>query len=204
MILGSRPRRSHDDGANCPGRYESGLFPVFLPVGVLSDRVNKIGLLAIGVILLIVADLVLTFCPSPVGLAIGVALWGLHMGFTQGLLSSLVAHTASADLRGTAFRHVQPDHRSRSAACQPDRWRALGSIWSGCHVRGGRRLHARCYDRSAHLAAARLRPARHRLKSRSLQGMGSDQSHMPSRRTKLAPPPGASSIDTVPRCACAT
>jgi MFS family permease len=32
-----------------------------------------------------------------------VLLWGLHMGFTQGLLSSLVADTAPAGLRGTAF-----------------------------------------------------------------------------------------------------
>ena len=34
---------------------------------------------------------------------IGVALWGLHMGLTQGLLSALVADTAPAELRGTAF-----------------------------------------------------------------------------------------------------
>ena len=34
---------------------------------------------------------------------LGVALWGLHMGLTQGLLATLVADTAPADLRGTAF-----------------------------------------------------------------------------------------------------
>ena len=34
---------------------------------------------------------------------VGAALWGLHMGLTQGLLSSLVADTAPAELRGTAF-----------------------------------------------------------------------------------------------------
>ena len=33
----------------------------------------------------------------------GAALWGLHMGATQGLLSALVADAAPADLRGTAF-----------------------------------------------------------------------------------------------------
>ena len=34
---------------------------------------------------------------------IGVALWGLHMGLTQGLLSALVADTAPEEMRGTAF-----------------------------------------------------------------------------------------------------
>jgi MFS family permease len=35
--------------------------------------------------------------------AIGTALWGLHMGLTQGLLSAMVADTAHASLRGNAF-----------------------------------------------------------------------------------------------------
>ena len=34
---------------------------------------------------------------------VAIALWGLHMGFTQGLLTTLVAETAPAELRGTAF-----------------------------------------------------------------------------------------------------
>ncbi len=33
----------------------------------------------------------------------GAALWGLHMGLTQGLLAALVAAAAPPDLRGTAF-----------------------------------------------------------------------------------------------------
>ncbi|HET7126386.1 MAG TPA: MFS transporter, partial [Lysobacter sp.] len=33
----------------------------------------------------------------------GIALWGLHMGLTQGILASLVADTAPAEFRGTAF-----------------------------------------------------------------------------------------------------
>lgn len=33
----------------------------------------------------------------------GVALWGVHMGMTQGLLATMVADTAPTDLRGTAF-----------------------------------------------------------------------------------------------------
>ena len=53
--------------------------------------------------LLIFADLVLAFGNSVSTVMIGVALWGLHMGLTQGLLAALVADTAPAELRGTAF-----------------------------------------------------------------------------------------------------
>ncbi|HRL26210.1 MAG TPA: MFS transporter [Alcaligenes sp.] len=73
------------------------------PAGVLSDRMRKMDLLLIGVALLIAADLVLAFVPGLAGLGLGVALWGLHMGFTQGLFNVLIADSAPADLRGTAF-----------------------------------------------------------------------------------------------------
>ncbi len=73
------------------------------PAGILSDRVDRIGLLAVGLVLLIGADVVLAFAPSIVGVAMGAVLWGLHMGFTQGLLAALVADSAPAELRGTAY-----------------------------------------------------------------------------------------------------
>ncbi|MCV9965784.1 MFS transporter [Pararhizobium sp. BT-229] len=73
------------------------------PVGVLSDRMNRVALLAVGLGLLICANLVLAFATSLAVIGIGVVLWGLHMGFSQGLLAALVADTAPADLRGTAF-----------------------------------------------------------------------------------------------------
>jgi MFS family permease len=73
------------------------------PVGVLSDRVDRVTVLFVGLALLIVADLALGLSSSLVGVGIGVALWGLHMGFTQGLLSTLVADAAPPELRGTAF-----------------------------------------------------------------------------------------------------
>ncbi len=73
------------------------------PAGVLSDRMRKMDLLLFGVALLIAADLVLAFVPGLVGLGLGVALWGLHMGFTQGLFNVLIADSAPAELRGTAF-----------------------------------------------------------------------------------------------------
>jgi MFS family permease len=34
---------------------------------------------------------------------VGAVFWGLHMGFTQGLLVTFVADTAPMELRGTAF-----------------------------------------------------------------------------------------------------
>lgn len=73
------------------------------PVGRLADRVNPMGLLAVGLGMLIAADIVLALSPGLGVSAIGVALWGLHLGLTQGVLATLVAATAPAELRGTAF-----------------------------------------------------------------------------------------------------
>jgi MFS family permease len=73
------------------------------PAGVLSDHMDRVTLLITGLVPLIAADLVLAFSTSPTGVAAGVVLWGLHMGLTQGLLATLVADTAPAELRGTAY-----------------------------------------------------------------------------------------------------
>lgn len=73
------------------------------PAGILSDRMDRVAILAIGLVLLVVADLVLAFASGVMGVCLGVALWGLHMGFTQGLLATLIAEAAPAELRGTAF-----------------------------------------------------------------------------------------------------
>jgi MFS family permease len=59
--------------------------------------------LAAGFVALILADIVLAFAPGIWGVMLGIGLWGLHMGMTQGLLAALVADTAPTDLRGTAF-----------------------------------------------------------------------------------------------------
>jgi MFS family permease len=59
--------------------------------------------LAGGILVLVAADIALALLPSVGGVALGVVLWGLHMGLTQGLLAALVADTAPAELRGTAY-----------------------------------------------------------------------------------------------------
>lgn len=73
------------------------------PFGKLSDRMSQKKLLALGLVVLIAADLVLALDDHWTTVLAGVALWGVHMGMTQGLLATMVADTAPADLRGTAF-----------------------------------------------------------------------------------------------------
>lgn len=73
------------------------------PVGVLSDRIGARGLLLAGFGILIAADLVLAFAGGLAAVLLGVALWGLHMGMTQGLLAAMVARHAPADQRATGF-----------------------------------------------------------------------------------------------------
>jgi len=73
------------------------------PAGRLSDRINRKTLLAAGFVVLVLSDIVLASASGIVGVLVGVVLWGLHMGITQGLLSRLVADTTPQKLRGTAF-----------------------------------------------------------------------------------------------------
>jgi len=73
------------------------------PLGKLSDNGDRSKLLAWGIGFLILSDLVLALAGNIWTVGVGAALWGLHMGATQGLLSALVAEAAPADLRGTAF-----------------------------------------------------------------------------------------------------
>jgi MFS family permease len=73
------------------------------PFGKLSDRMSHKRLLAWGLVVLIAADLILAMNDHWSTVLGGVALWGIHMGMTQGLLATMVADTAPPDLRGTAF-----------------------------------------------------------------------------------------------------
>ena len=73
------------------------------PAGALSDRIGRYGVVTVGFALLILADLVLAIADGATAAMIGVALWGLHMGLTQGPLAALVADAGPEELRGTAF-----------------------------------------------------------------------------------------------------
>ena len=73
------------------------------PFGKLSDRMSHKKLLALGLVILIAADMVLASNDHWGVVLAGVALWGMHMGITQGLLAAMVADTVPSDLRGTAY-----------------------------------------------------------------------------------------------------
>ncbi len=73
------------------------------PFGKLSDSMGHTRLLALGLAVLIAADLVLATDDHWTTVLVGVALWGVHMGITQGLLARMVADVTPADLRGTAY-----------------------------------------------------------------------------------------------------
>lgn len=73
------------------------------PFGKLSDHMDRRQLLIMGLLVLIVADLILAVASHWLWTLVGVAIWGVHMGMTQGLLATMVADTAPKALRGTAF-----------------------------------------------------------------------------------------------------
>jgi MFS family permease len=73
------------------------------PFGQWSDRIDRGRLLALGIAFLLVADVQLAAAPSAAWVLVGALFWGLHLGATQGLLTTLVADAAPMGLRGTAF-----------------------------------------------------------------------------------------------------
>ena len=73
------------------------------PMGRLADSLDPRHLLAPGLLVLVAADVTLALSPNLATTAAGIALWGLHMGMTQGVLAALIARSAPPALRGTAF-----------------------------------------------------------------------------------------------------
>ena len=73
------------------------------PAGLLATRFGKNALLAASLVALVAATSVLAWVPGTPGLWLGVALFGLHMGLSQGGLSAAVAELAPAELRATVF-----------------------------------------------------------------------------------------------------
>jgi MFS family permease len=96
------------------------------PVGRLSDRMPRHRLLAAGCVVMAVADVVLAFATTLPGVFLGIALWGVHMGVTEGLLSALTADHAPIALRGTAFGLV---NLARAVMLLPASALA-GALWS--------------------------------------------------------------------------
>ena len=100
------------------------------PFGKLSDRMDHGRLLGAGLAVLIAADLVLASSSHWAVVLAGVSLWGVHMGMTQGLLATMVADTAPADLRGTAyglFNLVSGLAMLIASACAGLLWDGLGA-----------------------------------------------------------------------------
>jgi MFS family permease len=73
------------------------------PAGWLSDRMSRHKLLALGCAMMLIADLLLAFGHSLTAVMAGIAVWGVHMGLTEGLIAALTADYATKELRGTAF-----------------------------------------------------------------------------------------------------
>jgi len=112
------------------------------PFGKLSDRVSHSTLLFWGLVVLVAADLVLASSSHWISLLVGIALWGIHMGLTQGLLATMVADTAPADLRGTAYGFFNLVSglamliASALAGWLWDRWGAAFTFYSGAVLCG--------------------------------------------------------------------
>lgn len=73
------------------------------PAGKLSDRYPRLTMLGVSLLPLIASELLLALVPSVTGVLSAVALWGVHLGFSQGVMSALVADTTPKSLKGTAF-----------------------------------------------------------------------------------------------------
>jgi MFS family permease len=76
------------------------------PVGLLSDRVGRLGLLVGGFLVYAVTYLGFAFVDAPWQIWGLFALYGLHQGMSQGVLLALVADKVPSHLRGTAFGFI--------------------------------------------------------------------------------------------------
>lgn len=73
------------------------------PAGKLSDRMSRTTILLIGFILLLVAHITIYAAPNIVWVLCGTVLWGLQLGISQSIFSTLVSDYIPKDLRGTGF-----------------------------------------------------------------------------------------------------
>lgn len=73
------------------------------PVGRIFDRIGAPRLIAISFSMLLTGQLLLAFANSGLICFIAAGFWGLHMGFSQGVLSALLAQRASRQKRARSF-----------------------------------------------------------------------------------------------------
>ena len=132
---------------------------------------SHLALLSAGLVTLIAADLVLAGAQGLVAVALGVAWWGLHLGMTQGLLATMVADTAPAHLRGTAFGffNLASGIAMLSPACsQGLLWDQLGpgvTFYAGAHFLSGRSADARAAKPALTCGLTQSRFARRRYRA---------------------------------------
>ena len=104
------------------------------PAGFLSDRWSRKSVLLLGTALLIVADLFLALGTDNLTLFLGVILWGMHLGLTQGVLTAMVADSTSLSLRGSAYGLFYFTCGIMALIFQCARWSDLGALWSTLHL----------------------------------------------------------------------
>lgn len=73
------------------------------PLGILSDKISREKLFSLSIIILIIANIILAFSGSVLSIVIGTAVWGLHMGASQGLMATIITDKSPENLRGTAY-----------------------------------------------------------------------------------------------------
>ena len=83
--------------------YEVCAVVVALPVGKISDKMDKKIIFLFGIVIFFFAHMTALFASGFLSVLMIYLLVGIHMGTTQGLLSSIVAKSAPKELIGTAF-----------------------------------------------------------------------------------------------------
>lgn len=73
------------------------------PVGYLSDRIRREWFLFAGLFTLCLAETILGVGGGLGMVFVGIGLWGLQLGLTQGILAALVADHCAPQFRGTAY-----------------------------------------------------------------------------------------------------